>query len=133
MLHKFHKFSILALMKPFQDARQIHKYKTRLGMQYANYNQMGRYECFISDSYQQLPLQLNFQENCQSLIIDVMLSVMIRNYKLMGWYLPWVCTLVCWGDFNVILSDEEKDWETSSLSSRIRTSLSMWILVSLWM
>lgn len=32
MFHKYHKFVIIALMEPFQEARIIHKYKRRLGM-----------------------------------------------------------------------------------------------------
>lgn len=42
LLQKFYKFSIISLMEPFQDRRQIHKYKRRLGLDYANYNSNGK-------------------------------------------------------------------------------------------
>ncbi|KAH0682719.1 hypothetical protein KY290_021318 [Solanum tuberosum] len=42
MLHRHHKFVLIALMEPFQDARNIQKYKRRLAMQYVNYNANGQ-------------------------------------------------------------------------------------------
>jgi len=34
-------------MEPFQEAKDIHKYKKRLGMQYANYNINGKIWCLF--------------------------------------------------------------------------------------
>lgn len=38
MLHRQHKFVLIALFEPFQDTWHIQKFKRRLGMQYVNYN-----------------------------------------------------------------------------------------------
>ncbi|KAG5631193.1 hypothetical protein H5410_002910 [Solanum commersonii] len=110
MLHRYHKFSIIALMEPFQDVRHIHKYKRRLGMQYANYNQNGKIWVFIqehvhvgvlSDSEQQLSLQLQYQETGQSLVTTFVYAKCDEGISM---NLPWLVG----GNFNVIINDEEK-------------------------
>ncbi|KAH0698743.1 hypothetical protein KY284_012958 [Solanum tuberosum] len=64
-------------MEPFQEVRQIHKFKRRLGMHYANLNQNGKIWIFvqehvqmgvISDTEQQISLQLHFQETGQTVV-----------------------------------------------------------------
>lgn len=52
MLNRHHQFSIIALMEPFQNVMQIPKYKSRLRMSYANYNQNGKIWVFIQDHIQ---------------------------------------------------------------------------------
>lgn len=42
MLHKFHKISFIGLMEPFQNLRQINKYKRRLHMEKAKTNCNGK-------------------------------------------------------------------------------------------
>ncbi|KAG5590749.1 hypothetical protein H5410_041263 [Solanum commersonii] len=109
MLHKYHNFAIIALMEPFQEARNIHKYKRRLGMQYANYNINGKIWVFIqdhiqvgvlSDTEQQLTLQLNFQNSSESLITTIVYAKCDTQERLTLWNeiyslshnmnLPWI-------------------------------------------
>ncbi|KAH0716908.1 hypothetical protein KY290_013484 [Solanum tuberosum] len=82
-------------MEPFQEVRQIHKFKRKLGMQYANLNQNGKIWIFvqehvqngvISDTEQQISLQLHFLETGQTVVTTALIG----------------------GDFNVILYEEEK-------------------------
>lgn len=39
MFHRHQKFFNISLMEPFQEYSQIQRYKRRLGIKYANYNQ----------------------------------------------------------------------------------------------
>jgi len=122
MLHRHHKFFLIALLEPFQDVRQIQKYKRRLGMQYVNYNANGQIWIFIneqiqvgvvSDSDQQLSLQLTMADGRQFLV-TVIYAKCSAAERLMLWddlyalydnySMPWLVG----GDFNVILSEEEK-------------------------
>ncbi|KAH0673928.1 hypothetical protein KY284_025015 [Solanum tuberosum] len=96
-------------MEPFQEARNIHKYKRRLGMQYANYNINGKIWLFIqdhiqvgvlSDTEQQLTLQLNFQNFSESLITTIVYAKCDSQERLTLWNdiyslshnmnLPWI-------------------------------------------
>jgi len=67
-------------MEPFQNNRQVQKYKRRLGMQYVNYNSNGQIWVFIeerihvgvvSDTEQQLTLHLSFHNGNQFLVTVV--------------------------------------------------------------
>ncbi|KAH0693154.1 hypothetical protein KY290_021334 [Solanum tuberosum] len=103
--------------------RHIHKYKRRLGMQYANYNQNGKIWVFIqehihvgvlSDTEQQLSLQLQYQETGQSLVTIFVYAKCDEQERRGLWEdihnlsinmnLPWFVG----GDFNFILNNEEK-------------------------
>ncbi|KAK4706496.1 hypothetical protein R3W88_033945 [Solanum pinnatisectum] len=92
-------------------------------MQYANYNQNGKIWVFIqehihvgvlSDTEQQLSLQLQYQETGQSLVTTFVYAKCDDQERRGLWEdihnlsininLPWLVG----GDFNVILNDEEK-------------------------
>ncbi|XP_049385889.1 uncharacterized protein LOC125850006 [Solanum stenotomum] len=122
MLNRHHKFDIIALMEPFQDARHIQRYKRRLGMSYVNYNNNGQIWVFvkehihvgiISDTEQQLSLQLTLEDGNQ-VITTVVYAKCNANERLRLWdeiyslsynfSLPWIMG----GDFNVIMGVEEK-------------------------
>ena len=51
MLHKYHKFSFIALMEPFQDSRFIKKYRRRLRMPLATSNYNGKIWIFINHDF----------------------------------------------------------------------------------
>ncbi|KAG5615462.1 hypothetical protein H5410_015286 [Solanum commersonii] len=62
MLHKHHKFFLIALLEPFQDTRQIQNFKRRLGMKY-DHIQVG----VILDTNQKITLQLTLEDGKQML------------------------------------------------------------------
>lgn len=49
-LHSYHKFSIIALLEPFQRANQINKCKRKLGMVHVGANINGKIWYFIDDA-----------------------------------------------------------------------------------
>lgn len=123
MMHRYHKFYFIILMEPFQEVRQIYKYKRKLGMQYVNCNQNGKIWVFVQDhvqvgviSYieQQLSLKLHILETGQTLIITAVYAKCDAYERLRLWNdiysisattrLPWMVG----GDFNVILTEDEK-------------------------
>jgi len=76
MLHRHHKFLMIALMKPLQSTKQLQRYKRRIAMPYANYNTNGKIWVFVNhhiqvgvvaDSDQQLTLQLTLEDGNQIL------------------------------------------------------------------
>ncbi|XP_049357633.1 uncharacterized protein LOC125822286 [Solanum verrucosum] len=104
------------------DSRHIQKYKRRLGMSYVNYNSNDQIWSFIkehiqvgiiSDTEQQLPLQLTLEDGNQ-VITTVVYAKCNPNERLRLWdelysisynfSLPWIVG----GDFNVIMGVEEK-------------------------
>ncbi|KAG5619746.1 hypothetical protein H5410_004964, partial [Solanum commersonii] len=106
----------------FWKIRQVQKYKRRLGMQYVNYNSNGQIWVFIqegihvgvlSDSEQQLTLQLSFHNGNQFLVIVVYakcttierLRLWDNIYAIQNNHsLPWMVG----GAFNAIIGEEEK-------------------------
>ncbi|KAK6791385.1 hypothetical protein RDI58_010466 [Solanum bulbocastanum] len=120
-LHRHHKFSLIDLIEPFQDTRNIQKFTRRLGMQYVNFNKNGQIWVFvnhniqvgvISDSNQQLTLLLTLEDGSQvmSTMVYAKCSVIERLHLWDDIYslslnisIPWMVG----GDFNVILSEEE--------------------------
>jgi len=48
MLHKFHNFTSVALLEPFQQARHLNKYRRRLKMPIAVSNCNGKIWLFIN-------------------------------------------------------------------------------------
>ncbi|KAG5599444.1 hypothetical protein H5410_030814 [Solanum commersonii] len=50
--HRHHKFMMIVLIEPFQNFRQIQRYKRRLGMQYVNYNVNGKISIFVNQHIQ---------------------------------------------------------------------------------
>ncbi|XP_015160507.1 uncharacterized protein [Solanum tuberosum] len=109
-------------MEPFQDARHIQRYKRRLGMNYVNYNVNGQIWVFvrehvhvgvISDSEQQLTLQLTLEDGAQILASAIYVKCTATERMLLwgdiysisrDFTIPWMVG----GDFNVILGEEEK-------------------------
>ncbi|KAK4726805.1 hypothetical protein R3W88_031722 [Solanum pinnatisectum] len=122
MLHRHHKFMLIALMKPFQDTTHIQRFKRRLGMQYVNYNANGKIWVFInsnihvdviSNTRQQLSLLLTLEDGNQ-VVFYVVYAKCTANERIRLWdnlyyishnfSLPWMVG----GDFYPVLSEEEK-------------------------
>lgn len=70
MLHKFHHFTFITLIKPFHHVRYINKYKKRLKMPLANSNCNGKIWIFtnqdigttvVKDTEQKLTLSMKHQ------------------------------------------------------------------------
>jgi len=123
MLNRHHNFAFIALMEPFLEGNQIHKYKRRLGMSYATHNQNVKIWVFVQDHIhvgvisntdQQLTLQLHFQDTGDIILATVIYAKCDALERINMWddiynisvnyNMPWLVG----GDFNVIMSDEEK-------------------------
>lgn len=51
MLHKFQKFSFIALLEPFQHRRTINKYKNRIQMSLVLHNYLGKIWFFVNHGF----------------------------------------------------------------------------------
>ncbi|XP_060183615.1 uncharacterized protein LOC132613564 [Lycium barbarum] len=110
-------------MEPFQHVRQVHQYRRRLGMPYANFNCNGRIWFFVNDNIdveiidnteQQTTIKLNFLSMSKFLIVTMVYAKCDNGERLNLWdslycqaanlTLPWLIG----GEFNVILNEEEK-------------------------
>ncbi|KAH0771764.1 hypothetical protein KY290_015745 [Solanum tuberosum] len=100
MLNKHQKFFLIALLEPFQDTRQIQKYKRRLGMQYVNSNSNGQIWLTMQDGKQFLTT-IVYAKCSAGERLELWDELYSINYNLS---MPWLVG----GDFNVILSNEEK-------------------------
>ncbi|KAG5631220.1 hypothetical protein H5410_002937 [Solanum commersonii] len=108
MLHRDHKFFLIALMEHFQDIRLIQIYKIMLGMEYD-----GIHVEVVSDSEQQLTLHLSFNNENRFLVTLVCakcttverLRLWDDNYDIgYNHSLP----LMVEGDFNDVMGADEK-------------------------
>ncbi|XP_059290764.1 uncharacterized protein LOC132044295 [Lycium ferocissimum] len=110
-------------MEPFQDPIAIEEYRRKLGFQNCKVNCSGKIWIFwtdewlgvvISESEQQVTLQLTHSSLNQSVLVSVVYAKCDRDEREELWEamvelatqqdLPWIIG----GDFNVIVSDEEK-------------------------
>ncbi|XP_060211843.1 uncharacterized protein LOC132639414 [Lycium barbarum] len=110
-------------MEPFQHQRQIHKYRRRLGMPYANSNCNGKIWFFVEhnvdvkvllDTEQSFTVKLQFQDFNKDMVVTMVYAKCSELERMQLWdslYLlasnmtsPWLVG----GDFNVILNEEEK-------------------------
>ncbi|MDV3190758.1 MAG: hypothetical protein Q8838_02450 [Candidatus Phytoplasma australasiaticum] len=123
MLHRHHKFDLIALIEPFQEVRHVQNYNRRLGMTYSNYNIDGKIWLFvnngtqvevIADPEQQLSIKLVFDNGHQLVgtLVYAKCTVVERLSLWEGIYqighhmnLPWFVG----GDFIVIMDAEEKN------------------------
>ncbi|XP_059315426.1 uncharacterized protein LOC132066044 [Lycium ferocissimum] len=122
-LKRRHHYSIIGLMEPFQDPIAIEEYRRKLGYQNCKVNCSGKIWIFwtdewlgvvISESEQQVTLQLTHSSLNQSVLVSVVYAKCARDEREELWEamvelanqhdLPWIIG----GDFNVIVSDEEK-------------------------
>ncbi|XP_060210656.1 uncharacterized protein LOC132637608 [Lycium barbarum] len=80
MLNKHHKFFLVALMEPYQHQRQIHKYRRRLGMPYANSNCNGKIWLFVQhnvdvevllDTKQSITVKLQFHDLNRDMVVTM--------------------------------------------------------------
>ncbi|XP_059289476.1 uncharacterized protein LOC132042996 [Lycium ferocissimum] len=113
MLHRHHKFILIALMEPFQDSRHISRYKRRLGMSLANHNCNGKIWCFINegidvevlmDTEQQVTIKLFLQNSGKVLITTLVYAKCDANERLELWdsiynlsnnmYFPWLDSIL---------------------------------------
>ncbi|XP_059315791.1 uncharacterized protein LOC132066504 [Lycium ferocissimum] len=123
MLHRHHKFSIIALMEPFQHFRHIQRFRRRLGMRYAHHNYNGKIWFFINDNIdveviqdtdQQITVKLSFQEDNKILMTTMIYAKCEALERINLWdnlynladqmEVPWLVG----GDFNVIMNEDEK-------------------------
>ncbi|XP_060216615.1 uncharacterized protein LOC132644079 [Lycium barbarum] len=123
MLHRHHKFSIIALMEPFQHFRHIQGFRRRLGMRYAHYNCNGKIWFFVYDNVdveilqdleQQITIKLLFQDWNKSLMVTMVYAKCDHLERISLWdslynladqmELPWLVG----GDFNFIMNEDEK-------------------------
>ncbi|XP_016505750.1 uncharacterized protein LOC107823577 [Nicotiana tabacum] len=122
-MKKEHDFLIVALMEPFQKTRYIQKYMRRLGMENAISNVNGKIWLFLDamvewdlliDTEQQLTIKVYHQDIGNYIIMTFVYAKCSSLERLELWDnlyylasnmdLPWIIE----GDFNVILSEEEK-------------------------
>ncbi|XP_060190553.1 uncharacterized protein LOC132619771 [Lycium barbarum] len=123
MLHRHHKFFLVALMKPFQHVRHLQFYRRRLRMSQAGANCNGKIWFFVannievevlSDSEQHISLKLLFQDTGKTLVTTLVYAKCSEVERLQLWdniynlangmSLPWMIG----GDFNVVLNEKEK-------------------------
>ncbi|XP_059285583.1 uncharacterized protein LOC132039048 [Lycium ferocissimum] len=123
MLHEHHKFSIIALMEPFQHFRHIQRFRRRLGMKYAHHNCNGKIWFFVNDNIdveviqdtdQQITVKLSFQEDNKILMTTMVYAKCEALERICLWdnlynlsdqiEVPWLVG----GDFNVIMNEDEK-------------------------
>ncbi|XP_060181254.1 uncharacterized protein LOC132610870 [Lycium barbarum] len=123
MLHRDHKFFLVALMEPFQHQRQIQKYRRKLGMPNANFNCNGKIWFFVQDKVdvevlldteQSITNKLFFQDLNKAMVVSMIYAKCNEGDRLQLWddmygvasnmAFPWLIG----GDFNIILNEEEK-------------------------
>lgn len=123
MLHKHRKFSLIALIEPFQESRYIQRYKRRLGMQSATYNHSREIWVFTSEGFsvellldttQQISMKLGLNNNDLVFVATIVYAKCNALERLDLWediyrlannmHLFWLVG----GDFNVIMNEEEK-------------------------
>ncbi|XP_060190580.1 uncharacterized protein LOC132619813 [Lycium barbarum] len=123
MLHRHHKFFLIALLEPFQQSRHIEQYKRKLHMQSAVANCNGKIWILVADNIevevvrdtsQQVTLKLFFHEFNQAIVTSIVYTKCDASDRLELWYsiynlantvtIPWMVS----GDFNAILNQEEK-------------------------
>ncbi|XP_059281287.1 uncharacterized protein LOC132034982 [Lycium ferocissimum] len=112
-----------ALLEPFQNCRNLQKYKRRLGMENAIANRNGKIWVFMEatvqweflmDAEQQITLKINHQDIEKDIIVSFVYAKCDEGERQALWddmyqitssmNIPWMIG----GDFNVILSDEVK-------------------------
>ncbi|XP_060170567.1 uncharacterized protein LOC132601499 [Lycium barbarum] len=123
MLHKQHKFFLIALMEPFQHFKRIQQHKRKLGMQYANFNCNGKIWFFVNDNIdmdiletteQQITIKLYFHDMDKTMVVKVVNAKCDATDRLALWdslycmsngmTSPWLLG----GDFNVIMNEDER-------------------------
>ncbi|XP_060181187.1 uncharacterized protein LOC132610801 [Lycium barbarum] len=123
MLNRHHKFVLIAVTKPFQNSRNIQRYKRRLGMNFAGYNCNGKIWYFVEDGVdvevlmdtdQQVTIKLLLQNSGKVIITTLVYVKCDAAKRLLHWdniysfssnmTFPWLIG----GDFNVIMNEEEK-------------------------
>ncbi|KAH0653162.1 hypothetical protein KY290_031451 [Solanum tuberosum] len=110
-------------MEPFQNARDINKYRRRLGMPFAKANCNGKIWLFvkegyqvdiIDDSFQQLTLKIHDSNMNKAFYATTVCTKCDSMQRVNLWEelyqlhnsstLPWIIS----GDFNVVLNENEK-------------------------
>lgn len=123
MMHKHHKFTFIALLKPFQNASYINKYRRRPGMPLAKSNCNINIWYFtneevgvdiIMDTDQQVNMKLYNQSIDKIFFITIVYAKCDVEHRLTLWEdiykiannmdNPWIFR----GDFNVVLNEEER-------------------------
>ncbi|KAG5575996.1 hypothetical protein H5410_056130 [Solanum commersonii] len=122
MLNKYHKFSFIALLEPFQHTRHINRYRSRLQMPLMFHNCNGKIWLFvnhgfiatlISDTEQQLSLNFCSQTLGISFLVTIVYAKCDKNLMMDLWddilslsngiSRPWILE----GDFNVVSNGAE--------------------------
>ncbi|XP_060200458.1 uncharacterized protein LOC132628710 [Lycium barbarum] len=115
MLHRHHKFFLIAFMEPFQHLRHIDQYRRKIGMQYAKDNCNGKIWFFVNenidmeileDTAQQITVKLFFQELHKNMVVTMVYAMCDEVERVNLWdclcnisatmSVPWLIG----GDFN---------------------------------
>lgn len=123
MLNRHHQFLIIGLMEPLQHSRNIQTYRRKLNMRLTGSNMNGKIWYFVKenveveiilDTEQQITLKLSMEEENLQFVTTLVYANYDRTERLQLWdsiyqlaktmALPWLVG----GDFNTVLSDEEK-------------------------
>ncbi|XP_059306288.1 uncharacterized protein LOC132057690 [Lycium ferocissimum] len=122
-LNRRHHYALIALMEPFQSADSIDSYKSRLRYQNAHVNYSGKIWIFwadewqglvMSDSEQQVTIKMNLIRSLHHILVSIVYAKCDERDREDLWdalnqmipddNIPWLVG----GDFNVILSEENK-------------------------